>query len=167
MPTLAKAGWIFFLRTAARSSGFFPSPQREEAAGPCRRSQKEDPAGFCERRHPWRGLAHLSAHGWDDVGRYGRTSTHDPRLLASQQSPCDEQVSSGNTGAEAPGTRKISRCDLAGWFAAGEQINSHSVVGAGARVLGFVRGNARRAECFEGLLDPNGPRFFYGSAVSA
>jgi uncharacterized protein YbjT (DUF2867 family) len=38
---------------------------------------------------------------------------------------------------------------------------SHSVVGAGERVLRFVRGNARRAECFKGLLDPNGPRFFF------
>src|SRR5712664_1767373 len=120
-----------------------------------------------QSRHHWRRLAHVSAYGRDDAGRDGRTSTHDPRLFASQQSPCDEQVSLGNTGAEAPGARKTSRCDLAGWFAAGEQINSHSVVGAGAHVLGFVRGNARRAECFEGLLDPNGPRFFSGFAVSA
>jgi hypothetical protein len=104
---------------------------------------------------------------WDDAGRDGRTSTHDQGLLTSQQSPCDEQVSSGDTGAEAPGARKIGRCDLARWFAAGEQINSDSVVGAGGRVLGFVRGNARRAECCEPLLDPNGPRFFAGFAVSA
>ncbi len=142
------------------------SPQRKEATGPCCCPQAEDPACFHQSRHHWRRLAHVSAHGWDDAGRDGRTSTHDPRLLASQQSPCDEQVSSGNTGAEAPGARKISRCDLAWWFAAGEQINSHSVVGAGAHVLGFVRGNARRAECFEGLLDPNGPRFFSRSAIS-
>jgi hypothetical protein len=38
-----------------------PSPQREEAAGPCRGSQKEDPTGVCHRRHPRRGLAYLSA----------------------------------------------------------------------------------------------------------
>src|SRR5207253_7337185 len=40
-----------------RTWGFrFPVPslQREEAAGPCRGSQKEDPTGFCERRHPRR-----------------------------------------------------------------------------------------------------------------
>src|SRR6266576_2693114 len=29
MPTLTKAGWIFFLRTAARSSGFFPLQRRD------------------------------------------------------------------------------------------------------------------------------------------
>ena len=114
-----------------------------------------------------RGLAHVSAHGWDDAGRDGRTSTHDPRLLASQQSPCDEQVSSSNIAEQTPGAREIGRCYLAGWRAVGEQINSHSVVGVGACVLGFVRGKARRAECFDGLLDPNGPRFFSGSPVSA
>jgi len=65
------------------------------------------------------------------------------------------------------GAWQAGGCHLAGWFAAGEQINSYSVVGVGARVLGLVRGNARRAECFEGLLDPNGPRFFLGLSVSA
>jgi len=47
-----------------RTWGFrFPVPslQREEAAGPCRGSQKEDPTGVCERRHHRRGLAYLSA----------------------------------------------------------------------------------------------------------
>ena len=46
------------------------------------------------------------------LAEMGEQSTHDPRLLASQQSPCDEQVSSGKTGAEAPGARKIGGCDL-------------------------------------------------------
>src|SRR5580658_7215400 len=152
-----------------RTWGFrFPisSPQREEAARPCRRSQKEDTTRVCEGWHHRRGLAHLSAHGRNDAGRDGRTSTHDPRLLASQQSPCDEQVSSSNVAEQTPGARKISRCDLAGWRAVGEQINSHSIVGAGERVLDFIRGNAPRVECFDGLLDPNGPRFFSGPAVS-
>jgi len=62
---------------------------------------------------------------------------------------------------------KLVDAILPGGVTFGEQINSHSVVGAGARVLGLVRGNARRAECFEGLLDPNGPGFFSGSVVSA
>src|SRR6266566_2585889 len=138
-----------------------PSLQREEAAEPCRGSQKEDPAGFCERRHPRRGLAYLSAHGWDDAGRYGRTSTHDPRLLASQQSPCDEQVSSSNAGEQTFGARQAGGCDLAGRFAVGKQINSRSVVGAEG-----ARSRIRSRECaaggvLRGLLDPNGPRFFF------
>src|SRR5713226_8655554 len=145
-----------------RSWGFrfpVPSPQREEATGPCRRSQTEDPTGFFENRHHRRGLAYVSAHGRDYAGGDGRTSTHDPRLLASQQSSCDQQVSSSNTGAQAPGARKTSRCYLAGRFVVGEQINSHSVAGAGERVLAerLFQGNAQRAECLEGLLDPNGP----------
>jgi len=110
-----------------------------------------------------RGLAHVSAHDWDDAGRDGRTSTHDPRLLASQQSPCDEQVSSSDVAEQTPGTREIGRCYLAGWRAVGEQINPHSVVDAGTR----VRSRECAAECFGRLLDPNGPRFFSGFAVSA
>ncbi len=53
-----------------RTWGFrFPisSPQREEAAGPCRRSEKEGPTGVCEGWHHRSGLAHVSAHGWDDA----------------------------------------------------------------------------------------------------
>jgi integrase len=49
-----------------RTWGFrFPvsSPQREEAAGPCRHTEKEGPAGVCEGWHHRRGLAHFSAHG--------------------------------------------------------------------------------------------------------
>src|SRR6266436_5397438 len=139
------------------------SPQREEAAGPWRRSEKEGPTGVCEGWHPRRGLAHVSAHGWDDAGRDGRTSTHDPRLLASQQSPCDEQVSSSDVAEQTPGTREIGRCYLAGWRAVGEQINPHSVVDAGTR----VRSRECAAECFGRLLDPNGPRFFLSLSVSA
>ena len=138
-----------------------PSPQREEAAGPCRGSQKENPTGVCERWHPRRGLAYLSAHGWDDAGRDGRTSTHDPRLLASQQSPCDEQVSPSHTGEQTFGAWQAGGCHLAGWFAAGEQINSYSVVGVGARVLGLVRGNARRAGCFDRLIGTKRTQIFF------
>src|SRR5712692_1214948 len=100
-----------------RSWGFrfpVPSPQREEATGPCRRSQTEDPTGFFENRHHRRGLAYVSAHGWDHAGRDGRTSTHDPRLLASQQSSCDQQVSSSNTGAQAPAQGKLVDAILPG-----------------------------------------------------
>jgi hypothetical protein len=142
------------------------SPQREEATGPCPRSEKEGPTGVCEGWYHRRGPAHVSAHGWDDAGRDGRTSTHDPRLLALQQSPCDEQVSSSNVAEQTLGTRKIVRCYLARWRAVGEQINSHSVVGVGERVPRSLRGDARRTEHFDCLLDPNGPRFFPGSSVS-
>src|SRR5258708_2022628 len=119
-----------------------------------------------QSRQHWRRLAHVSAYGRDDAGRDGRTSTHDPRLFALQQSPRDEQISSSNTGKQSSRARKTGGCDLAEWLAVGEQINSDSVVGAGACVLGLVRGKAQRVECFEGLLDPNGPRFFSGSAIS-
>src|SRR5216684_1568443 len=152
-----------------RTRGFrFPvsSPQRKEATGRCCCPQAEDPACFHQSRHHWRRLARISAYGRDDAGRDGRTSTHDPRLFASQQSPRDEQISSSNTGKQTSRARKTGGCDLAEWLAVRKQINSDSVVGAGACVLGLVRGKAQRVECFEGLLDPNGPRFFSGSAIS-
>jgi len=90
------------------------SPQREEAAGPCRRSEKEGSTGVCEGWHHGRGLAHFSTHGWDDAGRDGRTSTYDPRLLASQQSPCDEQVSSSNVAEQTPAQGKLVDAILPG-----------------------------------------------------
>src|SRR5437879_11597962 len=136
--------------------------RREERASPCRGSEREAPAGFCGRRDPRRGREYRSARGWDDAGRYGRTSTHDPRLLASQQSPCDEQVSSSNAGEQTLGARQAGGCHLAGRFAVGKQINSRSVVSAEGRVLGFVRGNARRAECFEAYWTQTDPDFFLG-----
>jgi hypothetical protein len=54
------------------------------------------------------------------------------------------------------------RCDLAGRFAFGERVNSHSGVGARERVLGFVRGNASRAECIVAYWTQTDPDFFLG-----
>jgi hypothetical protein len=121
--------------------------------------RKIQPA-FVERRNHWRRLAHVSAHGRDHAGRDGGTSTHDPRLLAAQQSPCDEQVSSSNVAEQTLGAREVGRCDLAGRFAFGEQLNSHSVVGARERVLGFARGNLSRA-VFLWLIGPKRTQIFF------
>jgi hypothetical protein len=46
---------------------------------------------------------------------------------------------------------------LPGWRAAGEQINTHSVVSVGKRVPEFVRGRVRGG-ILRRSLDPNGPR---------
>ena len=156
-------------KSQSEFNGFrFPlsTPQRKEAAGPCRGSQEKDPAGVREGWNQRRGMAHVSAHSRNDAGRDGRTSAHNPRLLAPQQPACDEQVSSSDTGEQTPGTREIGRCNLAGRRAVREQNDSHSVVHAEERIPLFIRGNARRAKSFERLLDPNGPKFFSGFAVS-
>jgi len=100
-----------------------------------------------------------------DIGRDGRTSTHDPRLLTTQQSLHDEQVSSSNTGAEALGARKTGGCHLAGRFAVGEQINFDSIVEAEERVCWTFEERAADGVLL-GLVDPNGPRFFSGSSVT-
>src|SRR5260370_15335049 len=147
-----------------RTRGFrFPvsSPQRKEATRPCCCPPAEDPACFHQSRHHWRRLAHVSAYGRDDAGRDGRTSTHDPRLFASQQSPRDEQVSSSNTGKQTSRARKTGGCDLAEWLAVGEQINSDSVVGAGACVLWIGSGEDAAGGVLRRLIGPKRTRILF------
>ena len=137
------------------------SPQRQKAARPCGRFQEEDPTSLCGDRHHRRGLAYFPTRGRFDAGRHGGTSAHHPRLLAAQQSACDEQVSSGNTGKQAPGSGEIGGGHLARGFAAGDQIDVHSewVLKNSPQT---IRGDVLRREAFVSLLDSNGPRFFLG-----
>jgi hypothetical protein len=62
--------------------------------------------------HCRRGLAYVSAHSGNDASGDGRTSTHDPRLLAAQQPPRHEQVPAGDVEDQASGTRQVGRCVL-------------------------------------------------------
>jgi hypothetical protein len=55
------------------------------------------------------GLAHFSTLGWNRAGRNGRTSTHDPRLLAAQQPPCNDQIPAGDFEDQTAGTGQIGR----------------------------------------------------------
>jgi hypothetical protein len=72
-------------------------------------------------------------------------------------------MSSSNTGKQTSRARKTGGGDLAGLLAVGEHINSDSVVGIGECVLGFVPGNARRADCFEAYWTQKDVDFFLGS----
>lgn len=108
--------------------------QRTESARSGRGSEAEDPAGFRQARHHWRGRAYVSPHRGDDAGRDGRTPTHHPRLPASQQSfHVTQQVPAGNTQQQALGPRQTCRRHIACRSAAGETINPHPVRAA-ARV---------------------------------
>jgi hypothetical protein len=72
--------------------------------------------------HHGRGLAHFSALVGYHAGRDGRTPTHDPRLLASQQSERHQQVPSGNDKEQAFSTGKARGCHPAWRSAVGKQI---------------------------------------------
>src|SRR5450631_1970465 len=85
--------------------------------------EEENPAGLQEDRHHRRRLAHVSAHGGNHAGRDGRTPIDDPRLLASQRSARDEQVSPGNDKKQTPRARKARGCHSARRCADGKQIN--------------------------------------------
>jgi hypothetical protein len=84
--------------------------------------EEEDPACLQEDRHHRRGLAHFSAHGRNHAGRDGRTPTDDPRLLASQRSARDQQVSPGNDKKQTLGAREARGCHSAWGCVVGKQI---------------------------------------------
>jgi len=74
-----------------------------------RRVEKEDTARVLMDWHYRRGLAYVPAHGGNDASGDGRTPTHDPRLLATQQPPRHEQVPAGDVEDQASGTRQVGR----------------------------------------------------------
>src|SRR5437763_16898412 len=58
----------------------------------------------------------------------GRTSAHDPRLLAAQQPSCHEQVPAGDIEDQTLGTRQIGRRDLADGYFAEDKPNPMNAV---------------------------------------
>jgi len=138
------------------------SPQRQKAARPCGGSQEEDPTSLCGDRHHRRGLAYFPTHGRFDAGRDGGTSAHHPRLLAAQQSACDEQVSSGNSGKQAPGAGEIGGGHPARGFAAGDQIDAHSIVAAEEQVPRLFEGMCCGGSALGAYWTQTDPDFFEG-----
>ena len=102
------------LQPAERFRLPFGETEGEQTARPGLRVEEEDPTGLQEDRHHRRGLAYFSAHGRVHAGGHGRTPTHDPRLLASQQSARNQQVSSGNDEEQALGAGKLVDAILPG-----------------------------------------------------
>jgi hypothetical protein len=66
------------------------------------------------------GLAHVPPYGRNGVGGTGRAPVDDPRLLASLQSQCDQQVLAGGIEDEEERPGEAGRGDSAGAFAARE-----------------------------------------------
>src|SRR6266849_230652 len=110
------------LQPAARFRLPFETAEGEQTARLSFGVEEKNPTGVRGDRHRGRGVAHFSAHGGLHVGRDGRTPTHDPRLLASQQPARHQQVPSGNDKEQAYGTGKARGCHPAWGCAVGKQI---------------------------------------------
>ena len=147
------------LQPAERFRLPFRETEGEQTARPGLRVEEEDPTCIQEDRHHRRGLAYFSAHGRVHAGGHGRTPTHDPRLLASQQSACNQQVSSGNDEEQALGAGQTGGCHLAEGYFVGKQVKPNPV--GPEELVPFDcldAGHYRRGP--ERLLDPNRPRLF-------
>jgi hypothetical protein len=103
------------LQQAGRFRFSFRKTAREQTVGSSFSVKEENSACIQTNRNHGCGLAHFSPFGWNHAGRDGRTSTHDPRLLAAQQPPCHEQIPPGNFEDQTLGTGQVGR----GYFADG------------------------------------------------
>ena len=126
--------------------------------------EEEDPAGLQEDRHHRRRLAHLSAHGGNHAGRDGRTPTDDPRLLASQRSARDQQVSPGNNKKQTPRAGEARGCHPARWRVVWKQVNPNQLT----REVCFpiIDGRKRIGRCGNAYWTQTDPDQFSGSFVN-
>jgi len=89
------------------------------------------------------GWAHFPALGWNHAGGDGRTSAHNPRLLAAQQPSCHEQVPAGDIEDQTFGTGQIGRRYFADGYFAEDKPNPMSAVCECSRVGPFSLGAYR------------------------
>jgi hypothetical protein len=121
----------------------FGKTERQQTTRSRFSAQEEGPTCVQEDRHHRRGLAHFSAHGGNHVGGDGRTSAHNPRLLAAQQPSCHEQVPAGDIEDQTLGTRQIGRRDFADGYFAEDKPNPMSAACDCSRVGPFSLGAYR------------------------
>ena len=115
-----------------QQTGRFRVPFRKTARQQAVRSsfsvKEENSACIQTDRNHGCGLAHVSTFGRNHAGGDGRTSTHDPRLLAAQQPSCHEQVPAGNIEDQTLGTGQIGRRHSADGYFAEDKPNPMSAV---------------------------------------
>src|SRR5580704_2887876 len=115
-----------------QQTGRFCVPFRKTARQQAVRSsfsvKEEDSARIQTDRNHGCGLAHVSTFGRNHAGGDGRTSTHNPRLLAAQQPSCHEQVSAGDVEDQTLGTGQIGRRYFADGYFAEDKPNPMSAV---------------------------------------
>ena len=117
-----------------------------------------------DRLRPWVLRASLSAHGGNHAGRDGRTPTDDPRLLASQRSARDQQVSPGNNKKQTPRAGEARGCHPARWRVGGKQINLDPLAGE-VRFFGLLDGAKQRIGRWETLIGPKRTQIVFGGSL--
>jgi hypothetical protein len=105
--------------------------QQEVAAASLRGSFR---GGF-QRRTAQKSGTQLAPPVGNHAGRDGRTPTDDPRLLASQRSARDQQVSPGNYKGQSPSAGEARGCHPAWGCVVGKQIKPNPL----ARQVCFSR----------------------------
>ena len=115
-----------------QQTGRFCIPFRKTARQQAVRSsfsvKEEDSARIQTDRNHGCGLAHVSTFGRNHAGGDGRTSAHNPRLLAGQQPSCHEQVPADDLEDQTFSTGLIGRRDFADWYFAEGKPNPMSDV---------------------------------------
>jgi hypothetical protein len=95
------------LQQAGRFRISFRKTARHQAVRPSFSPEKVNTARIQTDRNHGCGLAHVPTFGWNHAGGDGRTSTHNPRLLAAQQPSCHEQVPAGDIEDQRLGQDKL------------------------------------------------------------
>lgn len=117
---------------AKPQTGRFCIPFRKTARQQTVRSsfsvKEEDSACIQTDRNHGCGLAHVSTFGRNHAGGDGRTSAHNPRLLAAQQPSRHEQVLAGDIEDQTFGTGQIGRRYFADRYFAEDKPNPMSAV---------------------------------------
>jgi len=125
------------LQQAGRFRIPFRKTARQQAVRSSFSPKEENTACIQADRHHGCGLAHVSTFGWNDASGDGRTSTHNPRLLAAQQPSRHEQVPAGNLEDQTLGARQIGRCYFADGYFAKDKPNPISDVCDGSQMGPF------------------------------
>ena len=130
-----------------QQTGRFRIPFRTTARYQAVRSsfspEEENTACLQTDRNQGCRLAHVSTFRRNDARGDGRTSTHNPRLLAAQQPSCHEQVPAGDIGDQTLGTRQIGRRYFADGYFAEDKPNPMNAVCERFRMETFSSGAYR------------------------
>src|SRR6266481_3762436 len=130
-----------------QQAGRFRIPFRKTARQQAVRSsfsvKEEDSACIQTNRYHGCGLAHVSALGRKHAGGDGRTSAHNPRLLAVQQPSCHEQVPAGDIEDQGFGAGQTGRRYFADRYFAEDKPNPMSALWECSRMGPFSFGAYR------------------------
>src|ERR1700733_9705237 len=121
----------------------FRKTARHQAVRPSFSPEKKNTACIQTDRNHGCGLAHVPTFGWNHAGGDGRTSTHNPRLLAAQQPSCHEQVPAGDIEDQTLGTGQIGRRYFADGYFAEDKPNPMNAVWERFRMETFSSGAYR------------------------